>query len=267
MASRLPSLFVSHGAPTLAIDDSPARHYLERLGPALGKPSAIIVVSAHWETAVPTVGPAAEFTTIHDFSGFPRALYEVDYPAKGDPALAGRVAELLRRAGISVEEDARRGLDHGAWVPLTLMYPDADVPVVPLSIQPGRDPAHHEAIGRALAPLREEGVLILASGSATHNLMEFRGQSATAEPPEWVVSFADWLHHAVEEGRSEDLLDYRARAPHAVRNHPTDEHLLPLFAALGAAEGQPGHRLHGSHRYGILAMDVYGFDGDCSHLT
>jgi hypothetical protein len=175
--------------------------------------------------------------------------------------LAGRAAALLEAAGFPADVDETRGLDHGAWVPLLLMYPEADVPVTQLSLQAHLGPAHHFRIGEALRPLRETGVLVLGSGSLTHNLGEFRQHRGDPTPPPWVVEFADWMADKIARGSIEDLLDYRRRAPHAERNHPTDEHLLPLFFALGAARpGARGSRVHTSNAYGVLAMDAYAFD-------
>ncbi|MGP1395700.1 MAG: DODA-type extradiol aromatic ring-opening family dioxygenase [Inquilinaceae bacterium] len=259
---RLPSLFLSHGAPTLALEDSPARRFLQTYGRTLGRPRAVLMLSAHYSTPTPTVTAAARPETIHDFGGFAPALYELTYPAPGDPELARHVAAMLAEAGLPAQTDPTRGLDHGAWVPLSLLYPDADVPVVQLSIDAAADPAHHHRLGQILRPLRDRDVLIIGSGSLTHNLEEFfrSRPAADAEPPGWVVAFADWIADRIGAGATDDLLHYRDRAPHAARNHPTDEHLLPLFAALGA--GTPaarGERLHASHTFGVLAMDVYAF--------
>ena len=257
----LPSLFLSHGAPTLPLTDTPARAFLQQLGGRLPRPKAILVVSAHWETAVPTVNAVERNDTIHDFSGFPRALYELQYRAAGSPSLAARVSALLRAAGIDCKTDDRRGLDHGAWVPLLLMYPQADIPVVQLSIQPHLGTGHHLAMGRALAPLREEGVLIIGSGSMTHDLSEFRGHGPNDPAPDWVNSFANWTHKSLMTGVTDDLLNYRHLAPFATKNHPTEEHFLPLYSALGAAGIQPRvERLHASSTYSILRMDVYSFE-------
>lgn len=257
----LPSLFLSHGAPTLPLSDTPARAFLSGLGGRLPRPKAILVISAHWETESPVVGAVERNDTIHDFYGFPRPLYELTYPAPGAPQLAQDVAALLRAAGLSCGVDKVRGLDHGAWVPLLLMYPDADIPVLQLSIQPHLGPAHHLYLGKALQRLRGEGVLIIGSGSLTHDLSEFRGQGLDAPAPDWVSRFADWFGEKLEAGRSSDLLDYRRQAPFAVKNHPSEEHLLPLFAALGAAgTSWRAERLHASATYGILRMDVYAFD-------
>ena len=261
----LPSLFVSHGAPTLALQDVPARHFLEGLASTMERPRAIVVATAHWETTPTAVGAAAHPATVHDFGRFDDRLFAMRYPAPGDPALAERVTDLLCEAGLGSRVDAARGLDHGVWVPLTLMYPGADIPVVPISVQPACGPAHHLQVGRALAPLRAEGVLVMGSGSFTHDLARFRGRAPAGEeggdaPPEDVEAFAGWFDAALVEGRMTDLLGYRTRAPHAVENHPTEEHLLPLYVALGAAgPGATGRHLHRSSTYGVLRMDAYAF--------
>lgn len=263
--TSLPALFISHGSPMLAIQDSPARRFLLGLGKSLLRPEAIVVFSAHWEALG---GPAVSFAerpeTIHDFGGFPAALFEIDYPAPGAPQLAGKLAGLLEQAGHAVKRSPARGLDHGAWVPLRLMYPEADIPVLQVSILRGGTPAEHERLGSALSELRRDGVLVIGSGSLTHNLHEFRGQGIDAPVQAWAGEFAAWMHERLNgqmnEERRAALLDYRSRAPHAARNHPTDEHLLPMFAALGAAGTEArGERLHGSVEYGVLAMDVYAF--------
>jgi len=262
----LPALFISHGAPNLPLTDAPAARFLRALPEALAeRPSAVLVVSAHWETEVPVVNAVAVNETIHDFGGFPRELYEIRYPAPGSSSLAERAGGLLAAAGLPAAVDRGRGLDHGAWVPLMLMYPEADVPVVQLSVQSRLGPAHHLALGRVLEPLRREGVLILGSGSFTHDLSQFRMRPDIADPePDWVSGFADWFESVLAQGRTADLLDYRRLAPHAARNHPTEEHLLPLFVALGAGGEVAGvRRLHASATYGVLRMDAYAF-GDRS---
>jgi len=255
----LPSLFVSHGAPTLAIWDSPAHRFLRQLGSSLPLPEAILVVSAHFNAEVPTITGAQTPETIHDFAGFPEALSAITYSAPGAPALAASVAQRLHEAGFAASIDHARGLDHGVWVPLSLMYPKGNVPVVALSVDPGRGPAHHYALGEALAPLRAAGVLIVGSGAITHNLAAFRGHAHDDEPPEWVQSFAQWTAGKVQAGDIADLTDYRKIGPNAQRNHPTPEHILPLFTALGAG-GAARERLHSSYTHGVLAMDVYRFE-------
>lgn len=256
---RLPTMFVSHGAPTLPFEAIPARDFLAALGAALPRPRAILAVSAHWLADGPAVSAATEPETIHDFHGFPAELYRLRYPARGDAAVAERVRALLDGAGFATEVDRGRGLDHGAWVPLMLMYPQADVPVIQLALQPRLGAAHHLELGAALAPLRDEGVLILGSGGATHNLREFRGHAAGDPLEDYAAGFARWLAQTVERGDREALANYRRLAPHAARNHPSEEHLLPLHVAAGAAAG-PGRRIHASASYGVLAMDAYRFD-------
>lgn len=256
----LPTLFLSHGAPTLPLQDIAARGFLQGLGVALERPRAIVAVSAHWETQRPAVNAVGVNDTIHDFHGFPRELYTLRYPAPGLADLAERVADLLTAAGLACDTDRGRGLDHGAWVPLMLMYPLADVPVVQLSVQRGLGAAHHLQVGRALTALRQEGVLVVGSGSFTHNLAELAWDDLDAPAPGWVTEFADWFDAAIAENRTCDLVTYRHRAPHAADNHPTEEHLMPLFVALGAA-GQTARpeRLHTSSTFGALRMDAYAF--------
>ena len=256
----LPTLFVSHGAPDLVLRDTPARHFLAGLAARFPRPRAILAVSAHWETNLPMLATAAHPSTIHDFGRFDDRLFAMRYPAPGDPALAARAAALLADAGITAGADPARGFDHGVWVPLMLMFPGADIPVVPLSIQ-HTGPADHLAIGQALGALRNEGVLILASGSFTHDLGRFRGQPIEAAAPEDVNAFGDWFDTALIENRTEDLLAYRSRAPFSEENHPTEEHLLPLFVALGAAgpAAPAAKHLHQSTTFGVLRMDAYAF--------
>jgi len=256
----LPSLFLSHGAPTLPLTDTPARTFLREAGALLPRPRAIVVISAHWETAAPTVNAVQSNETIHDFYGFPRALYDLRYPAPGAPELANRVVELLKADGFACGIDNKRGLDHGAWVPLLLMYPHADIPVVQLSVQPHLGPAHALRVGRAIAKLRDDNVLVISSGSFTHDLSEFRGHDVNDPAPDWVNSFADWFDERLRSQRFADLVDYRRQAPYGAKNHPTEEHLLPLYTAMGAA-GEAPHatRLHSSATYSIIRMDVYAF--------
>ena len=260
--TTFPTIFVSHGSPMLALQDSPARRFLQGLGQSLARPKAIAVVSAHWETrGAPAVSLATQPETIHDFGGFPQALFDLQYPAPGAPAIAERAAALFDAAGIPVGRSATRGLDHGAWVPLQLMYPDADIPVLQISIVHGAGPALHQHLGAALQALREEGVLLLASGSLTHNLYEFRGQPVDAPAPGWVTGLEAWMREKLAANDQEALLAYRHLAPMAEKNHPTEEHLLPLYVAMGAAgPGAKAELLHRSFEHGVLAMDAYAFN-------
>ena len=253
----LPSLFVSHGAPTLALDPGETGAAWRRLAGTLPRPKAVLCVSAHWTTTAPMVSALSRNATIHDFYGFPAPLYQIAYPAPGDPALAERVARLLSDAGMATGIDRARGLDHGAWVPLRLMYPEADVPAIQLSVQPGRDAAWHYRMGEALAPLRGQGVLILASGGAVHNLREIAWDGGPV--PAWAQGFDEWLAAALAEGRLAALIDWQ-RAPQARRAQPTNEHFLPLFVALGAAgKGARGERVHHGFTLGSMSMAAFKF--------
>lgn len=255
----LPAIFLSHGAPDLSIRSGAATNFLRSLHQSFPTPSAILMISAHWSSPVPTVSAAINPRTIHDFSGFPQALYDLNYPAPGSPELAERVVTVLAQAGIVCETHPSRGLDHGAWVPLLLAYPTAEIPVVQLSIQYHRDVFYHWQLGQALASLREEGVLIVGSGGATHNLNAF-GQDYDAPPLPWVKQFDDWLESTIEQEDWNRLLHYRQLAPYAQENHPTEEHFLPLFVALGAGGTHPeGKVLHRSYTYSAFSMAAYAF--------
>jgi len=258
----MPTLFLSHGSPMTAIAETKARRFLEGLAALVPRPRAILVVSAHWETAAPMLNAVARNATIHDFFGFPEALFAISYPAPGAPELAEAIAARLRAAGFSAGIDRARGLDHGAWVPLVLAYPEADIPVLQLSVQTALGARHHLAMGEALAGLGAEGVLVLGSGSFTHDLRRFRGGRGGLDAPETadVSEFSEWMDSRIRAHDVEALVDYRRLAPHAADEHPTEEHLLPLHVALGAAgAGAAARRLHSSVEYGFLRMDAYEF--------
>lgn len=258
--SRLPTLFVSHGSPMLTIEDGPAHRFLTTFGAKLGKPRAILILSAHFEASIATVTTSKAPDTIYDFNGFPEALYSLEYPAPGDPDLAIEVCTLLEAGGMQTEMSASRGLDHGAWVPLSLMYPDSDLPVVQLSINPRLGPTYHFYLGELLQTLRDEGVLIIGSGSVTHNLSHALHVKLDDSVPNWVTEFQEWLAEAVIDNRRNDIAQYRVLAPSATRNHPTEEHLLPLLCVMGASTAdEPRRRIHSSVTYGALAMDAYLF--------
>lgn len=266
---RLPSLFVSHGSPMMALEPSPARDFLAGLGTQLPRPRAILMVSAHHDAAYQggraTVTASPAPPTIHDFGGFPDELFAMRYRAPGDPALAARIALLLGDHGLTVTADPERGLDHGAWVPLSLIYPQADIPVVQLSIASHASPEWHFALGQALAPLREEGVLIVGSGSITHNLRAlFSSRLPIGAPaPAWVTDFTDWIAERMAAGAVDDVLHAVELAPHGHDNHPTPDHILPLFVAMGAGgTAFAAERLHASTTYGLLGMDVYAFGAE-----
>jgi 4,5-DOPA dioxygenase extradiol len=257
MAARLPTLFLSHGSPMHALEPGAVRGVWESLGRSLPRPKAILIASAHWETANPAVTSTAKPETIHDFYGFPKPLYEIQYRAPGAPDVADRAIQLLEKAGFKAAADAQRGLDHGAWSPLLYMYPAADIPVVQLSLQTELGPQHHLALGRALAPLPDEGILVLGSGHMTHNLRETRSGASAG----YVRVFQDWVKERIDAHELEALADYRALEPEGARAHPTEEHFLPLFVALGAApSGYRPERLYDGIDLGVLAMDAYRFD-------
>lgn len=258
-----PSLYISHGSPMTALQPGLTGERLSELAARLPRPRAIVMASAHWLSELPRVGAHPQPPTIHDFSGFPEPLYQLRYPAPGAPQLAVQVRQLLADAGLPAQLDASRGLDHGAWVPLRFLFPDASIPVVPLSLQPHLGPAHQLALGRALAPLRAQGVLLVGSGSITHNLHDWRHYQQGKEAP-YVRPFIGWVEERLAADDVQALLDYRRQAPHAERAHPTDEHLQPLHFAMGAAgTGRLGaQRIDAGIDAGMLAMDIYRFDGE-----
>jgi len=258
---KFPTLFISHGSPMHAIDAGGAGQTWSSIARSLPKPRAILIASAHWETSLPMLTGGSEMQTIHDFGGFPAELYQQRYDAPGAPDLAQQAATLLREAGLNPSINACRGIDHGAWVPLKWMYPERDVPVVQLSIQPALGPSHHLALGRALAPLTNDDVLIIGSGHVTHNLRDWFASRHDPRVLDYVPKFAEWLNERIAEDDREEVLDYRERAPGGARAHPTEEHFLPLFVAWGAAgSGARATRVLASIDGGALAMDAYRFD-------
>lgn len=258
----LPTVFISHGSPMLAVEPGSYGQVWKQIAQDLPLPDAILVISAHWNTRQPALSMALHPDTIHDFGGFPDALYDIRYPAVGAPAVAERARRLLQDAGIDASLVPDRGLDHGAWVPLLHMYPAANVPVTQLSVQPGFDAAWHLRLGEALRSLRQEGVLILASGSLTHNLYEASFEDSSITPSEvYAQDFQSWIHGALVRGDREALKAWLERAPHARRAHPTPEHLLPLLVAYGAAGETPAvQRPLATFSLGVLAMDCYVFN-------
>jgi len=258
--NRVPTLFLSHGSPMNAIEPGVAGHGWVALGRTLPRPRAILIASAHWETSVPMLTGNPRPETIHDFGGFPRELYELRYPAPGSPELAARAVALLKAADITAGIDGCRGLDHGAWVPLRFMFPAADVPVVQLSLQPALGPAHHFRLGRALAALADDGVLVIGSGHATHNLHDWMSNRRRQEPLRYAQAFARWLHERLAAHDTDALIAYREQAPDAVRAHPSDEHFLPLFVAVGAVGNEvAAERIIEGYESGALALDSYLF--------
>lgn len=264
----VPTLFISHGSPMHALDAGAAGRAWAQLGERLPRPRAILIASAHWETELPMVTTARAPETIHDFGGFPEALYKLRYPAPGAPELAQRALDLLKSAGLPASGNGCRGLDHGAWVPLLHLYPGADIPVAQISVQPTLDAAHHLRVGAALAALPREDVLVVGSGHMTHNLREWiryartrdMQVTATAAAP-YVEEFRNWIDRALHDDDRAALAAWHERAPHAARAHPSDEHFLPLLVALGAAGTSPRvERVHDGVDAGVLAMDAYLFE-------
>jgi 4,5-DOPA dioxygenase extradiol len=252
-----PSLYISHGSPMLALEPGASGPALARLAAELPKPKAIVIVSAHWESNELRVSGNPQPETWHDFGGFPQALFDVQYPAPGDPQLAAEVVELLKANGLPAAIDAKRPFDHGVWVPLSLMYPQADIPVVQVSLPTRGGPALQTRVGHALASLREHGVLLIGSGSITHNLRELDWHAGTESVEPWAQAFRDWMIEKLAANDETALHDYRRQAPNAVRNHPSDEHLLPLYFARGA--GGNFSVTHKGFTMGALGMDIYRF--------
>ena len=256
--TRAPALFVSHGSPMFALEPGLLGPRLCELGAALPGVAAVLVVSAHWQSRGVRVATTAAPETIHDFGGFPPELYQLQYPAPGAPDLARDAARLLADSGFAVAIDPRRGLDHGAWVPLRHLFSAAGVPVFQVSLPHDIDAPGARRLGAALAPLRDRGVLIVGSGSLTHNLHEVFG--GRVDDPQYAQAFADWVRSAVASRDVGALVDYRRRAPDAARAHPTEEHYFPLLVALGASsDDEAGEWIEGGMTYGVLSMDSFAF--------
>ena len=257
---RLPTLFLSHGSPMHAVEPGEAGLAWEALGRSLPRPRAVLIASAHWETSVPMLTGHPKPETIHDFGGFPEVLYRQRYLAPGAPELAAQAVAALKSADITAGVNGCRGLDHGAWVPLKWMYPEHDVPVVQLSLQPELGTAHHLRLGAALAPLARDGVLIIGSGHTTHNLRDWMSNPRRHEPLRYAVNFAEWLNERLAAHDADAVVAYREQAPDAVRAHPTEEHFLPLLVAWGAAGVDArAQRVVDGFESGALAIDSYAF--------
>jgi len=252
-----PSLFISHGSPMLALEPGESGPALTRLAAEMPRPRAIVIVSAHWESTDLLVNANPQPETWHDFGGFPAALFAMQYPAVGLPELSAEVVELLEAAGLPANTTTQRPFDHGVWVPLSLMYPNADIPIVQVSLPSRAGPALQTRVGHALASLRGQGVLIIGSGSITHNLGELDWHAGPESVEPWAKAFRDWMIEKLASNDEAALHDYRAQAPNAVRNHPSDEHLLPLYFARGA--GGEFSVAHEGFTMGALGMDIYRF--------
>ena len=256
--TTLPALFISHGAPTFALQPGRIGPVLNKLGENLPRPKAVVVVSPHWASWNTEVTAHLHPPTIHDFGGFPRVLYTLQYPAPGSPALAKEVVDALQVGGVPARANLHQGLDHGAWVVLMHLYPKADIPVLQVSLNPDAGVEGAFRLGQALAPLREQGYLVIGSGGMTHNLRDYRPGGA---PHAYVEAFSAWINEAIRQGDLTGLLDYRERAPFAQRAHPMDEHLQPLFVAIGAGGLAPENttRLPGGIEDSALCMDAFAF--------
>lgn len=262
----MPSLFLAHGAPDLVLGNLPAKRFLEGLGEMLPRPRAILAVSAHWEAAAATLTTSAAPETVHDFHGWPAPLFALRYPAVTDRPLIERVGSLLAAASLPVARDPQRGFDHGTWVPLLLSYPSAKIPVVQLSLLRGADGLRHFEIGRALAPLAAEGVLVVGSGASVHNLRELAPEGSP--PPAWAEAFDLWLFEHTQGADLDALLRFPAEPAWAHRAHPSIEHLLPFFVAMGAGgDSAPIRRLHHSYTYGSIGMSCYAFGGIAENFS
>ena len=260
-----PALFISHGAPTLLQDDSPAHHFLKSLGRdilKIKKPDAIVIMSAHFERAEPTLTVHPSPRTLYDFHGFPSTLYQQEYKAPGGQGQAKLVQDVLTEHGFDAVLDGARGFDHGTWIPLSLMFPAADIPVMQLSINPVQTPKYHFLLGQSLSKLRAKNVLVIGSGNLTHNLHEYfqHKYPVNAPAPDWVQAFSSWLAIQIEAGDVNAVLNAVSSGPFGKRNHPTMDHIHPLFFAMGLGGKKPvGINIHSSISYGVLAMDVYAF--------
>lgn len=256
----IPSLFIAHGAPLLAIEDNDYTQFLSQLGGKLPRPRAVVVFSAHWVTRTQKVSEVQEYDTIYDFGGFPDALYQIKYPAKGHQQVARQIEDLFTSNGIPFEVDTNRGLDHGAWVVLRMLYPNADIPVIAMSVNPRLSPEQQYKIGQSLQSLRAEDVLIIGSGGTVHNLgaVQFHESSIN----EWALEFDQWLETYLKQWDLDSLYRYDSLAPNASLAVPPhgNEHFIPIFYAMGAADdARTATLLHRSYRYGNLSHSVWQF--------
>ena len=256
--ATLPALFISHGSPMLALDAGAVGAALHRVASNLPKPQAIVVMSAHWQSQHLEVSTGHLPETWHDFRGFPKELYQIRYPAAGAPEIADQIIEQLNHAQLDARPNAIRPRDHGVWMPLLHMYPDADVPVIQISIPLHYSESQLAYIGQILSALRQDQILLIGSGSITHNLAELSWQDPNAATPSWASAFRNWIVHQLSNDDREAVFAWKTNAPHALKNHPTDEHLSPLFFAMGA--GERFSVIHSSFAHGSLGMDLYRFD-------
>ncbi|WP_394242978.1 DODA-type extradiol aromatic ring-opening family dioxygenase [Vibrio astriarenae] len=258
--SIYPALFISHGSPMLVVEQTKTTRFFEHLGATLPKPKAIVIFSAHMDSRHEVIITAAEHPhTVHDFYGFPEPLYQLNYPAPGDPDLAQTIASKISEAGFPVFLDPKRGWDHGVWMPLMLVYPNANIPIVQVSIDANAGTEYNHRLGNALRSLREEEVLMIGSGGISHNLQAYFSPDSLPENEVKVQAFTDWVNRHLEGGDRNSLLDYQSLAPEADFNHPTQEHFLPLLTILGTSDGKEIRRIHSDLDNRVLALDAYQF--------
>ncbi len=257
----MPTMFIAHGAPTIVIQKGQYVDFLTELPKTIKTPEAIVIFSAHYESPVQLIGNVKQYETIYDFYGFPKVMYEMTYPAKGHQGLAQEIQQLFKENKIESKLDNDRGIDHGAWTILKLMYPECDIPVVTLSVNPDQSPQELYNIGKALAPLREKGVLIIGSGNTVHNLRILNRAEENAPTEKWALEFDDWLEKNLKDWNIDELLKYETKAPHFKKASPTNEHFIPIILAAGAADktrkAQPIHR---SSQFGNLTYFPWRFD-------
>ncbi|WP_026585402.1 dioxygenase family protein [Bacillus sp. J33] len=261
----MPSFFIAHGAPLLAIEKNIYTQFLQSLGVSLNKPKAIVLFSAHWESSVQKVSNVKEFKTIYDFGGFPEELYQIQYPAKGHEEVTAEISALFTKQKIPFEIDEQRGLDHGAWVVLRMLYPDADIPVISMSVNPRLAPEEQYKIGKSLASLREQDILIIASGGTVHNLGALNMFKDNGSVDQWAEEFEKWLEKHVKEWDLDSLFNYKTLAPHADIAVPPygNEHFIPIFYSMGAGDREKSAKLlHRSYRYGNLSHSVWQFGNE-----
>ncbi|KQY82157.1 MFS transporter [Paenibacillus sp. Root52] len=255
----MPSLFIAHGAPSLALEENAYTEFLQELGQTLPKPKAIVLFSAHWEATMQQVSSVAEYETIYDFGGFQPELYQIKYPAQGHAETTTEVERLFTEAGIPVQTDDVRGLDHGAWVVLRLLYPDADIPVVALSVNRYLTGEQQYQVGQALASLREQDVLVIGSGGTVHNLRRLNWGSNEIDP--WALEFDHWLQDKLENWDTESLFAYDTLAPSAQAAVPTPEHFVPLLIAMGAGDrNKQATLMFKAYQLGNLSLSCWKFD-------
>ncbi len=258
----LPSLFVAHGAPLLAIEDNEYTQFLEQLGTKWPKPKAVVLFSAHWESRTQKVSKVDEFETIYDFGGFPEELYRIKYPAKGEHSVTKEIEECFVSQGIPYDVDTKRGLDHGAWVVLKMIYPNADIPVISMSVNPNLTPMEQYQIGKSLQNVRKKDMLIIGSGGTVHNLGALKMWSDDGAIDPWAQEFDIWLEHHLTNWDLDALFNYHSLAPSAELAVPPfgREHFIPIFYAMGAADDEKSATLlHRSFRYGNLSHSVWQF--------